>query len=467
MAISIKSIEKTGRKIAAFLVALVALFPGIVSGAEFKQTFPRIAGIEIGSSRLVTNPDYREALSKHDILILGMWRGWKKPDDVSGELLTIRDVVVDIKRRAAAKNNGGILVGKYTVFNESGDDGANSASSAKWNKLHSETGPGYPVDNDWWARTSNGEHTSSYPGNWLTNVTEYVQRDANGDTWPEWAVTYDYNQFFRDIPELDIWYFDNWFYRPRRSVDWDGDGRNDDKNDESVRLAYRKGYVNALRRAKQLAPNVIMMGNVDGEASSNKGMLTEPEFRGQLTALYEGAIGRSYSSEGWGSWEVMMKQYQTTVANAQYNVAAMTVHGPKDDYALMRYGLASSLMDNGYYYYTSHEDQYRSSYWYDEYDVKLGRAIDPPQFSAWQNGVHMRRFENGMALVNPKGNGTRTVQIEPGYQRFSGRQDSLTNNGQPVGSITLNERDGIILVRRDGLAPAIRPKPPVMNTIAN
>jgi len=180
-----------------------------------------------------------------------------------------------------------------------------------------------------------------------------------------------------------------------------------------------------------------------------------------------GAIGLSYSSEGWGGWDVMMKQYQTTVANAQDNIAAMTVHGPKDDYALMRYGLASSLMDNGYYYYTSIEDQYRSAYWYDEYDVNLGRAIDPPRFAAWKNGVYMRRFENGMALINPKGNGRQTVQIEPGYRRISGQQDPTTNNGQPADRITLNERDGIILVRSDQIGPTMRPKPPVMNTVFN
>ena len=45
------------------------------------------------------------------------------------------------------------------------------------------------------------------------------------------------------------------------------------------------------------------------------------------------------------------------------------------------------------------------------------RAIDPPQSRAYQNGVYMRRFENGMALVNPRGQwNADTVQIEPGYQ---------------------------------------------------
>lgn len=455
------------QQLAAFLFTLAALLPGLTAAAEYKQTFPRIAGIEIGSSRKVTHPDYRETLSKHDLLILGMWRDWKLPDDVSGELLTIRDVVVDIKNRAAENDSHQILIGKYTVFNESSNDVTNTASTPKWDKLHAETGPGYPVNNDWWARSRRGDNVGGFRGNWLANVTEYVQRDSNGDTWPEWAVTKDYNEFFASIPELDIWYFDNWFYRPRVKVDWDGDGTDDDKDDESVRQAYRKGYVNALRRAKQLAPDVIMMGNVDGEATTNSGMLTEPEYRGQLTALYEGAMGLSYSSEGWGSWDVMMKQYQTTVANAEDNIAAITVHGPQDDYAFMRYGLASCLMDNGYYYYTSIEEQYRSAYWYDEYDIDLGRAIDPPRFAPWKDGVYMRRFENGIALVNPKGNGQQTVRIEAGYSRIDGRQDPVTNNGEPVDSVTLGERDGIILVRTDKLDPGARPKPPVMNTVIN
>ena len=94
----------------------------------------------------------------------------------------------------------------------------------------------------------------------------------------------------------------------------------------------------------------------------------------------------------------------------------------------------------------------------------MGRAIDPPQSGAWQNGVYRRRFENGMALVNPKGNGTKTVQIEPGYKRFSGSQDSATNNGQVVESVTLRERDGLILVRTD-IEDQMRPKPPVLSVL--
>ena len=295
-------------------------------------------------------------------------------------------------------------------------------------------------------------------------MTEFVKRDANGDTYPEWVVRRDYDLFFRDVPEFDMWFFDNWFYRPRKNADWNGDGINDDRNSETVRRYFRKGYANGLKRARELAPNMIFMGNVDGDAGTNVGMLTEPEYRGQLTAVYEAAIGRDHSAETWGGWKTMMQQYQTTIINAQYNITLLNVQGDPGDYATMRYGMASCLMDDGYYHFSSLVKEYTAQIWFDEFDVDLGRAIDPPQYDEWQRGVYMRRFENGMALVNPKGNGTRTVVIGPGYKRFQGNQDPVTNNGQIAESVTLRERDGLILVRIDG-PDQMRPKPPVLSAL--
>ena len=452
------------QRVCGLFVIFLLLFSSHAQGQSFKETYPRIARFDMRNSNDLGDPEFRQRLARHDILVLGTWRGFSVTDNVTGERLRLRDVVVDIKNRAQSIGNRGILVGKYTNINESGNNPDNSASRDKWDKLHSETGPGYPRNNDWYARDKNGEHTGTWPGSWLTNVTDFVQRDANGDTYSEWVVRRDYDLFFRDTPELDLWFFDNWFYRPRVDADWDGDGVDDDRNDPAVRTYFRQGYRDALDRARELAPGMVFMGNADGDAPSNNGMLTEPEYRGQLTAIHEGAMGQDWSAETWGGWKMMMRQYQTTIFNAQHNVAIMNVKGDEHDYAMMRYGLASCLLDNGYYYYSLSDRTYTANFWFDEYDIDLGRAIDPPQFDEWQNGVYRRRFENGMAIVNPKGNGTRTVQIGPGYKRFSGTQDPSTNNGQVAESVTLGERDGLILVRIDGPATD-RPKPPVLDAL--
>jgi len=452
-----------------FVSSLVAICILLLSpyayGQTFKDTYPRIARVEFRNSDKFADPEFRQRLVKHDILILGMWRGFSVTDEVTGEDLGIRDVVIDIKKRAQSIGNSGILIGKYTIFNEISADPNNTASRDKWDKLHSEIGPGYARNNDWYARDKNGEYTSSWPGSWHTNVTEFVQRDSNGDTYPEWSVRRDFEEFFRSIPEFDMWYFDNWFYRPRVSADWDGDGVNDDRDSEAVRRYFRKGYVNGLNRARELAPDMIFIGNVDGDVTANSGMLTEPEYSGQLSAFYEAAIGLPHSVETWGGWETMMQQYQTTILNAQYKVAILNVHGGEHDYAAMRYGLASCLMDDGYYFYSLDNSHFEAVFWFDEFDVDLGRAIDSPQYNEWQSGVYMRRFENGMVLVNPKGNGTRTVQVGPGYKRFRGNQDPVTNNGQVVESVTLREREGLILVRTDGTNDTKQPKPPVFSAL--
>ncbi|HEV8542428.1 MAG TPA: hypothetical protein VGR78_08550, partial [Verrucomicrobiae bacterium] len=83
----------------------------------------------------------------------------------------------------------------------------------------------------------------------------------------------------------------------------------------------------------------------------------------------------------------------------------------------------------------------------------LGAPIDPPQTVAYQNGVFVRRFQNGMAIVNPRTNpdlslrSAQTITPPAGYRRFVGNQDRTTNNGAAVTTITIAAGDGIILTK--------------------
>src|SRR5690242_19001177 len=109
--------------------------------------------------------------------------------------------------------------------------------------------------------------------------------------------------------------------------------------------------------------------------------------------------------------------------------------GALTDYQTMRYGLASCMMDDGYFSFTDNAAGYGSTPLFDEYKVSLGYPTDPPPTAAWSNGVWRRNFQNGIVLVNPRGNNNNmavTVQIEPWYKHFRGTQDSTTNNGLAV-----------------------------------
>jgi hypothetical protein len=233
------------------------------------------------------------------------------------------------------------------------------------------------------------------------------------------------------------------------------------------------------------------MGNVDGATHLNPagGHLRETQYNQLIGAsLLESPMGHSWSEEGnsWGGWYNMMASYRsqlqntkaphlvlwtvaTTSAGLCYHTAHRQNYGSGDPenpelpepYAFMRYALASALLDNGYIMY--HTGGYNSDnvVWFDEFDLDgtattswLGAAIDPPQTNAYQNGVFRRRFENGMAIVNPRTNPDKslrtaqTITPEAGYKRFVGSQAPSVNNGQNVTSISIDAGDGIILIKQ-------------------
>jgi hypothetical protein len=85
--------------------------------------------------------------------------------------------------------------------------------------------------------------------------------------------------------------------------------------------------------------------------------------------------------------------------------------------------------------------------WFDEFDFDLGLPVQTRRNAAWSQGVWRRDFENGIVLVNPRGNGSRTVSLGGSFRKLSGSQDPSVNNGAQVTSVTLADRDGIILRR--------------------
>ena len=107
----------------------------------------------------------------------------------------------------------------------------------------------------------------------------------------------------------------------------------------------------------------------------------------------------------------------------------------------MRYGLASALLENGYYVYLPSSGTLKST-WFDEYDAPIGKATESPPTAAKQNGIWMRRYENGIVLVNPSKTNSASIYVGSGYKRLKGTQDSGVNNGQAQSTVSLAPRSG-------------------------
>ena len=161
--------------------------------------------------------------------------------------------------------------------------------------------------------------------------------------------------------------------------------------------------------------------------------------------------------ETWGGWAATLAEYRKVMgAVAAPKLVVFNQWGSSTDYQGMRYGLGTCLLDDAYYSFTDNAQQYYGVVWFDELDQKLGAGESKPT-AAWQKGVWRRDFDNGIVLVNPKGNGPQTVTLETSYIKIRGTQDPATNSGQTVTTVTLKDRDGIILLRQN---PKTRPATP-------
>lgn len=467
----------------------------------WKAAFPRISGIFYNKS--YDNPDFQRAIAKHDLGVLGFFKGWEVTRGI-----TAREAVLAIK-----KINPGIKLGQYTLL-ESAYYPANAASDDIYNKLTAEVGPsagaGNPP-NDWWLRDTAGaiiyhpDYEPGDPGSDMaeTNITGFVTPDGDGNTFSQWFAVRSAAEFFMPVPEFDFCFSDNAFYMPRVDADWNRDTRPDLKGDPVVQTHYRKGMASYWAKLQALKPGLLIMGNTDGHPTQNKGFLypdSTPEYTGMLGgAMYETAFGSSWSGETWSGWHNTMRAYRSLMRNTTsphaviFSIACLAngkAHQPKiqpnygrgADFAFMRYALASALMDDGYVEF--HPGTYTNTtpLWFDEFDLAgeaaegtswLGVAIDPPQEDAYQDGVFLRRFENGAAIVNPRTNdvilGTgpearpvRTTRVyipttQGLFKRINGTQAPTVNNGQNLpldpdhGNtpyVDLFPGDGILLVRQ-------------------
>jgi len=376
------------------------------------------------------------------------------------------------------KLNPNVVLVKYTSL-QSVSSTHLGYSEIKRIKVSAENGPNRTNAHDWWARDYSGNHVSNWPNNWTVNITKYVEPDANGDRFPEWTAKLNYDRWVK-YDQWDGLYGDSTYWTPRRpssgaSIDWSG-GK--ETNGAKVNSEYRLGHQAYWNEMRRLAPGKFITVNHDwyrSESPSALGRWDLPEYDLQVDGGLLELVMQSSDLEGTPrtAWSTVMKYYRRSMRYfLDPDLTMFVVQGEPDNYRFFRYSFATCLLDDGYFDYAPiGHGMYGTVEWFDEFDLAgtadtswLGLAIDAPPEAAWRSGVWRRDFEGGITLVNPRGNGVQTVTVEQGMRRISGKQDSQVNNGQPADSITLQDGDGIILVRDDVVrAPApTAPRPPVL-----
>jgi len=292
--------------------------------------------------------------------------------------------------------------------------------------------------NDWWLRNAAGARVTQQGGysNYDVNIAPGVMAGdiVTGKTFTRMRAEWDVANLF-PAGVFDMLWCDNLYNTTRAPADWFRTGTDNPVRDPLASQAMRKGFAEYYGHLRELIPGVPLGGNCDGNADT-------PEIKGLVDNLFlEGQMGKSYSPESWGGWAEAMKRYRLVLAAVRTKgEVAFQVYGTKDDFALMRYGLASSLQDDGYFIYSPTDGDTR---WYDEFDAPMGAPIEAAMMIG---SISARRYENGIALVNTSKVANAGFDCK-GYRRLSGTQDPAVNNGAVCGLETIPPRSGLILVK--------------------
>lgn len=427
--------------------------------------FPRLAAYPI--SVWAPSPDQYTSLAKMDFVILA-FHPWH---DVGAVAATLR-------ARAQQLGRGD----KIKIFSYTDNTSWWAGTDDLVQKISAEKGAN--GNGDWWLRNAAGQLHTAWPTTerWFNtmgeaiaavplpsltiNISRNVTRDAQGRTASEWLADR-HDERLATATALDGIFMDVVAGNHLAGVapsnaDWDEDGVNESRDTQTVKDWRAQGKYDYFARMKALHPNWLFLANDSGEinASTPHPLLWgNPPGTGIFVGgVWEAWTGVSWATEEWGTWDEAMANYRKSLSlcsppklTGVVNFLE-TVSTASDRYQRMRYSLASCLMDDGYYS-IANTMSYNSVLWFDEYDWNLGYPTQTPRSSPHQDGVYLREFDNGCALVNPKGNGPRTIALPSAganmrWDRLSGTQEPAINNGQTnVTSVSIAERDGLILKR--------------------
>jgi hypothetical protein len=464
--------------------------------------FPRLGLISIEGPQKYASSFQTFAAKFHMVVISGSFENWEQNVGYSKEI-----VIQGIKSRSNVSTRVFQYVELNSLYNSgnAGNDGfptlSNQVKARKW-WLYPSLDTGAPV----------ADPQSSQ--RWLVNMGPDVPVDPATGLGPyEWAAKYVDDLFHLGrypgtsvAPSLDGFLLDNVLIDPScgnpdlGDGDWTRTGTTQSHRASSTYSAVMAGEKSFYSYLNAAWPQSLQLGNAGttfGQALS--GYYTDATLTRQILAGasplsgvmqggdLEHVIGKAYSIEYYGGALAMQAWYRTAIGNfggpklmlfSQGNVRAnggdpLTFDSSQRPATYspawqgMRYGITAALMNNGYYFadsgaYDEETDARRR--WFDEYDNAgagvgyLGQpvrgAAGTPQMRAWSNGVWMREFQNGIVLWNPKGNGTRKVNVSglvspsghTGLKHIAGTQDPTVNNGLAAAFITLQDRDGVILL---------------------
>jgi hypothetical protein len=226
-------------------------------------------------------------------------------------------------------------------------------------------------------------------------------------------------------------------------VDVNNDGRRDDA--ATADRLWKEGMIRLLKNTRDsIGAGPVIITNGDSERD------LQPYVNGRMFETFPTPW------EYDGSWATVMGNYLGLQKQVGYPplfiINSNTGNtGNKNDFKKVRFGLASTLLGDGFFEFDFGDNDHGQLWMYDEYEAYLGKPVaDAKNLTGSSNpvraGVWRRDFQHGTVLVNSS-NQAQTIDLDADFERLHGTQDPRTNDGSISSVVTIPAQDGLLLLR--------------------
>jgi hypothetical protein len=308
------------------------------------------------------------------------------------------------------------------------------------------------VPDEYFLRDTTGRKIEVWPGTYRLNLTrpevaQYQARYAY-QKMIESGLMYD-GCFFDNFMMSQRWLTHDIYDRPVQ-LDADGDGKPDDK--DAFDKAWRQGVFRELQEWRKLMPWALTTGHSQGYPYPEIAEI----FNGQGIGFYTTDVieGKKSFHELWdyyNAWcTVTVRPAITSVESAvpdqiaygydyspQRHTPAATWDFARDYYPYMRFGLAFTLMSDGYFSHELGDTDHGQDWWYDELDYKLGMPLGAAQRIATGQAADRELMRNGGFESELTGAWTIWCDTNNGCAATAERDTKVQHSGAAAARITI------------------------------
>ena len=302
------------------------------------------------------------------------------------------------------------------------------------------------INESWYLKNEAGNKISNWPGTYMLNLSNKSATNQRGQRFNDYLPEFVTN----NIKASGLWdgvFYDNTWgdlaWVNKTDIDLNNDGRRETVTE--MNNFWTEGFKKMLDRTRALVgPDFLIVGN---------GKIYEPYLPSLNGMMFENFPS---SWEGDGTWAGSMNNYlKLPKLNAEPSLPVINTYNKnQNNFELMRFALSSTLLGNGFFSYDYDTTNHTQLWWYDEYEIDLGRANSEAynvlnNSKTITNSLFRRDFDNASVFVNASNR--REIQIfsQESFSKPKGDQDPKFNSGERLNFIDLPAKTGAILIKND------------------